>query len=102
MKVNTGSDPKQLLFLLGRVVMTRGISNLVESGALQHTQLQMLLNRHQRGDWGALPEEDKTLNDLSITQEARIISSYELNNICVWIITEADRSVTTILMPSEY
>ncbi len=101
-RIPTGNVPKQLLFFLGQVVMTRGISDLIERGAIEHAQLRMLLNRHQCGDWGVLPPEDKTMNDISVCQQDRIISSYQIKDTRVWIITEADRSATTILLPSEY
>lgn len=68
------------------------------------------LNRHKNGDWGDLQEEDLQLNNLSLEDgEGRILSSYNLpenisveNESKIWIITEADRSVTTILFPSQY
>ena len=62
-----------------------------------------LLRRHQRGDWGDLDDEDKAENEFSLTKHLRIFSSYNLaEKIKVWVITEADRSVTTILLPEEY
>ena len=63
----------------------------------------MLLSRHVNGDWGELDETDKKENELSVKEGFRILSAYTLNNcVRVWIITEADRSSTTILLPSEY
>jgi hypothetical protein len=63
-----------------------------------------LLWRHQRGDWGEVPAEDATENELSVTGGFRIMSVYVLpkTSVKVWVITEADRSVTTILLPDEY
>ena len=61
------------------------------------------LSRHLRGDWGDLCQEEKTENELSLKYGFRLMSSYELTNTeKLWIITEADRSVTTLLLPSEY
>ena len=62
-----------------------------------------LLTRHVTGDWGDLPDEDKEENELSVEEGFRILSAYNLQiGRKVWIITEADRSVTTILLPEDY
>jgi hypothetical protein len=69
-----------------------------------------LLVRHVRGDWGTVPPEDAQENELSLRQDFRILSSYRLcdeadagcDDHRVWIITEADRSSTTILRPEDY
>lgn len=63
-----------------------------------------LLQRHLRGDWGELDEEDVLQNRLSIEHGMRILSAYILptTGVKVWVITEADRSVTTLLLPEEY
>jgi hypothetical protein len=59
------------------------------------------LSRHQTGDWGEVPDEDKEENELSVKKGFRILSAYTLTNgEKVWVITEADRSATTILTPS--
>jgi hypothetical protein len=61
------------------------------------------LSRHVRGDWGDLSEEDRRENDLSVRQGFRILSAYNLRTgVKIWIITEADRSATTFLLPDEY
>lgn len=68
----------------------------------QHNALE-LISRHVTGDWGDLGEEDQQENEMSVKQGFRILSAYTLNTgTRVWIITEADRSSTTILLPSEY
>jgi len=62
-----------------------------------------LLGRHVSGDWGEMPVEDMTENDFSVTRHLRIMSSYKLESgEKVWVITEADRSATTFLLPDEY
>jgi hypothetical protein len=61
-----------------------------------------LLSRHQRGDWGDLCKEDKQTNEQALATGERIFSSYQLATAKFWVITEADRSVTTILLPEEY
>jgi hypothetical protein len=60
------------------------------------------LARHATGDWGDLDEQDREENELSLKHGWRIVSSYIVGEKTVWIITEADRSVTTILLPDEY
>lgn len=64
---------------------------------------QTLLLRHVRGDWGDLDNEDKCANDLALVNGDRLLSAYKLSTgEKVWVITEWDRSATTILLPSEY
>jgi hypothetical protein len=61
------------------------------------------LSRHLRGDWGDLCREDKTENEVSLKYHFRLMSSYPVtDNEKIWIITEEDRSVTTLLLPEEY
>jgi hypothetical protein len=94
------SERKEPLFSLGRVVATPGaIAALDEAEQAP----QEFLVRHITGDWGVVPEEDKKANDWSVTNGARILSSYLTNKgTKFWIITEHDRSVTTFLLPMEY
>jgi exonuclease V gamma subunit len=62
-----------------------------------------LLARHMNGDWGVLDEHDRTENEISLKNGFRILSSYALSNGAkIWVITEADRSSTCLLLPSEY
>jgi hypothetical protein len=62
-----------------------------------------LLARHVTGDWGDLDDEDKKENELSVKEGFRILSAYHLETGAkVWVITEWDRSVTTLLLPDEY
>ena len=92
-------EPKPL-FELGQVVGTPGALLALED-AEQHPV--ELLTRHVTGDWGCLPEEDKEENELSVAKGFRIFSAYGLHTgVNVWLITEWDRSVTTILLPEEY
>jgi hypothetical protein len=90
----------QPLFPLGQVVATPGaLEALQEAGQ----DPRALLRRHQSGDWGEVPAEDKQENDFSVQQGFRILSAYTLStSVKLWLITEWDRSVTTLLLPSEY
>jgi hypothetical protein len=91
---------KKPLFTLGRVVSTPGA---LEAMAKANTNGMMLLLRHATGDWGEVCEEDAKENELSVREGFRILSAYTLSTgVKVWIITEADRSATTFLLPEEY
>lgn len=86
-------------FPLGQTVATPGALEILETTA---TSPFALLARHQSGDWGDVPPEDATENELSVEQGFRILSSFRIGQERLWVITEADRSVTTILRPDEY
>jgi hypothetical protein len=88
------------LFCPGRIVATPGALALLEQANKSPSKF---LSRHLRGDWGELCQEDKAENELSLKHGFRLLSSYPItDNDTLWIITEADRSVTTLLLPSEY
>lgn len=88
------------LFASGRLVATPGALALLEEAKRSPSEF---LSRHLRGDWGELCQEDKTENELSLEHGFRLLSSYPVTETdTLWIITEADRSVTTLLLPSEY
>ena len=87
-------------FTLGRVVYTPGALKLL--GA-HNTSVASLLKRHVHGDWGDLDDEDVQMNNDAVGLGNRILSSYKLPlGEKVWVITEADRSATTLLLPEEY
>jgi hypothetical protein len=80
--------------------MTVGAQAALEAATEEPVEL---LARHQSGDWGEMPPEDARENELSVKQGFRIMSAYTLSSgEKVWVITEADRSATTILLPDEY
>ena len=89
-------------FQLGRVVWTRGVNDRMAVDTPFSLFVWESLKRHAKGDWGNLCNEDKKENDISIDKHLRLLSSYQLNEIKIWIVTEADRSTTTVLFPSEY
>ena len=91
----------QARFPPGQVVMTTGVDELVRQGRLNPTPY---LRRHLHGDWGDLSGDDWRLNDAALASgEDRLFSSYQvMPDLKLWIITEWDRSVTTLLLPSEY
>jgi len=66
-------------------------------------EIQKALQRHVVGDWGELDEEDKKANDQALQNGERLLSAYQsATGTKFWIITEADRSVTTVLLPEDY
>ena len=84
---------------LGKVVATpRALELLMEAGGRPFD----LLARHATGDWGDLCAFDRRQNEIALREGLRVLSSYDVPAGRVWIITEADRSVTTILLPEEY
>ena len=93
--------PSQARFATGQIVMTSGVDALIEAGRLDPAPY---LYRHLSGDWGDLNDSDRRLNDAALQSgEDRLFSSYQVTpDLKLWIITEWDRSVTTLLLPSEY
>jgi len=89
-------------FKLGQVVMTRGVNDKVAENERFAKFVLDCLKRHANGDWGDLCQEDIQENKLSLKQGFRLLSAYKNGEEKIWIITEADRSATTILFPEEY
>lgn len=87
------------LFSLGEIVATKAVLIELEK---RNVKPEMLLARHHSGDWGDLHPFDKEMNDEAVLDDSRLFSAYDLGGIRIWIITEAGRSATTILLPSEY
>ena len=96
---------KPLLFGLGKLFVTRGVHALMDEHNLDVTPF---IARHQTGDWGEVCAEDAAENQLSLEKGFRILSAYSFKSefdgetYKLWIITEVDRSVTTVLLPEEY
>lgn len=86
------------IFRLGRIVATpNALTNLSEDDILRGIQ------RHQAGDWGDVGDHDRQANDQALVNGSRLFSVYHsTNDVKFWIITEADRSVTTVLLPQDY
>ncbi|WCM19781.1 hypothetical protein NDK50_20595 [Paraburkholderia bryophila] len=87
-------------FQMGQPVITPAAQSLLEQAGISPT---VLLGRHLRGDWGELDIADVASNELALLIHRRLLSSYVIpGGGKIWIITEADRSVTTILLPEDY
>jgi hypothetical protein len=84
-------------FPLGQVVITTNATARLDSVAVSEG-----LSRHASGDWGSVCKDDAAENELSLKEGFRLLSVYGTGESKFWIITEADRSVTTVLMPDDY
>jgi len=88
------------LFDLGQLVATPGALAVLEKAGQNPMEF---LSRHVTGDWGEIPEEDRQENQFSLEQGFRLLSSYRTTaGDRVWVITEGNRSLTTVLLPDEY
>ncbi len=87
---------------LGQLVMTRGVSELVSKDEQYRKAVGGCLERYTRQDWGDICDEDKKTNRASLKSQDRIVARYDIRPEPIYIITEWDRSVTTILFPREY
>ena len=87
------------LFPLGFTHITPAARDLLAAVGIAPAAL---LARHVAGDWGAVPPEDARENALSLREGFRLVSSYPVGDGRIWVITEADRSSTLLLLPSEY
>jgi len=86
------------VFPLGRIVATPNALSVLSA-----EDIGTALRRHQAGDWGNLSEDDRQANNQALANGARILSSYRsAGEVRFWIMTEADRSATTILLPQDY
>jgi len=84
-------------FSLGQVVATRGAYE-----TLDVADIGTALRRHMAGDWGDVCAEDRQANEDALASGGRLFSVYHAGGVKFWIITEADRSATTVLLPDEY
>ena len=90
-------------FRLGQVMWTQGVNELIAKDEKFAKFVAESLGRHALGDWGDMAKEDKEENEYSLGKYLRLFSAYKKDGLPeIWIITEADRSATTILFPNEY
>lgn len=89
-----GLDQK---FPLGQIHSTPGTAAILTAPDTAN-----IITRHAQGDWGEVPPDDAELNELALRDGSRLMSAYTVNGVKLWVITEADRSATTILLPEEY
>jgi hypothetical protein len=91
-------------FMTGGLYMTRGVSDKTAESAGFAEFVNRSLSRYLVGDWGEMGAEDKRSNDAAIADPdgGRVFAAYKNDQWKIWIITEADRSATTVLFPDEY
>lgn len=90
-------------FELGQMVATCGVNNKMQEDAEFAAFVRHSLSRYITCDWGEIDDDDKEMNDAALGPEPeRILAAYKNDKYKIWIITEFDRSATTILFPSEY
>jgi hypothetical protein len=93
-----GSDEPTAKFPFGQIVSTPNALN-----AIPNDEILSALNRHVSGDWGELDKEDQNSNERALKNGGRLFSSYRsVTGTKFWIITEADRSSTCVLLPEDY
>ncbi len=93
----------RMKFKLGKIVVTRAVNDLIADNDDFAEHVFLSLNRHLTGDWGEICAEDKETNEVALLDGERLFSAYTKEELPpIWIITERDRSVTTILFPDEY
>jgi len=86
-------------FQIGEILVTPGATFFLD---LENISLTTLIARHANGDWGELPGEDAQANEAALKHGGRLFSRYVYYGEPVYVITDADRSLTTILLPNEY
>lgn len=91
------------MFNLGKIIATRSILDTMENNDKFYTEVMVAMNRYIKCDWGNLCDEDKEINDRAVkNDDDRILAAYNTSKGRIWIITEWDRSCTTVLFPNEY
>lgn len=97
--MSTAKKLPEPLFDRGNIYMTRGISSLIEMGKLDPLPY---IQRHLIGDWGDVSDSDRRANDLALLNGEQLLSAYQVNPyLRILIITESNRSVTTLILPRE-
>lgn len=99
---------------LGTILVTRAVDIALDEGTMTRDEVAQLIFRHRDGDWGDLSPEDVATNERAVQNGERVFSSYKFEEgrqvagdwgqmqDKVWIITDRDRFVTTVLFPNEY
>ena len=90
-------------FNTGQLVVTRGVNDLMASSNTFANHVYVSVHRHAAGDWGDVCSEDRETNEFALQHSERLFSVYKGKKFAtIWIITEWDRSITTVLLPEEY
>ena len=87
---------------LGQVVQTSGVAEAAKASQRFYMEVQQAFNKYMRGDWGDTCQEDAELNNQAVENNERVVAKYKTSEGDIFIITEWDRSYTTILFANEY
>jgi len=88
---------------MGQLAFTCGVNDKVANSEAFSRFVRESIGRHANGDWGDLCDEDKQANEAAVKNGSRLFSAYEHQGLPkIWVITEGDRSATTVLFPDEY
>ena len=90
------------MFEKGQILMTCGVNEAICESEQFFKDVLRSFDRYSRCDWGEMCDEDKATNDYALKNDGRLFGAYETSQGKIWIITEWDRSATTILFPDEY
>ncbi|KPY90144.1 hypothetical protein ALO44_200018 [Pseudomonas syringae pv. tagetis] len=99
---NIAAGRQDASFELGRMMLTHSVQSLLQNSSLDVSQY---LRRHATGDWGEISKDDWDSNQQALSADGRLFSGYDIDaedETRLWIITESDRSVTTVMLPSDY
>ena len=102
MKLKSNKQSNLPLFNLGEVVCTDGVRSMLEAQKIDFLDIQEMLHRHRSGDWGIVAQDSVIANNEALKKQDSIFSIYCINNKNFWVMTEYDRSTTTVLLPREY
>lgn len=98
--MSSDAPSSPVLVSLGQVAITSGARDALTACG---QEARSFLLRHLRGDWGDVTPRDQAANDRALRDGDRLLSAYTVGDgVTLWIITEADRSATTLLLPNEY
>lgn len=107
-KFRISKENAPVSFPLGQTVVTAAVASVMEGNPAFAKFVQVCMDRHAKGDWGQLSADDRKQNDQGWNNGGQLMSSYPIDPTWgidgdkLWIITEWDRSVTTVLFPSDY
>lgn len=101
-RIDINLDEVDMLFNPGAIILSDCIENMYKEGDITLQDVEKLIIRHITGDDGNLEEEDHNTNVEAIKNNERILSHYKLNGNSIYVITEWDRSITTVLLTKEY
>lgn len=98
----TATNDQATMVELGALYLTPAVKDWRDCDPLRPTLVLIALNQHESGAWGVVDDHDKAANDDALRNGGRLLSAWNIDDRRIWIITEADRSATTVLFPEDY